>query len=173
MSSTRLSVPLISQSGKLSAISIGPQNTVVVPSDPESDRFTWGDGSDVTDMWTPGVAGDPILVGNVIGQPVGNLFLLSPLAGGMPWYVNQGPPPTAMRVPVEASTTPIPLGWAINNQDGPMGPFPATGNPVSLEYAGFLRIEDGMIAEMWVVWDNLGMLVGLGHLEPPGPQGGG
>jgi steroid delta-isomerase-like uncharacterized protein len=60
--------------------------------------------------------------------------------------------------------------WAnySGTQTGPMGAFPATGARVDLDFAGILRFEDGKIAEINVVWDNLGMLVQLGHLELPG-----
>lgn len=60
--------------------------------------------------------------------------------------------------------------WAeySGTQDGPMGPFPATGRTVELEFAGILRLEGGRIAEIWVVWDSLSVLTQLGHLEPPG-----
>ena len=60
--------------------------------------------------------------------------------------------------------------WAnySGTQTGPMGAFPATGARVDLDFAGILRFEDGKIAEIHIVWDNLGMLVQLGHLEPPG-----
>jgi predicted ester cyclase len=63
--------------------------------------------------------------------------------------------------------------WAnySGTQDGPIGPFPPTGRRVDADFAGFLRLEDGMITEINVVWDNLSMLVQLGHLEPP-PDGG-
>lgn len=53
-------------------------------------------------------------------------------------------------------------------QDGAMGPFPPTGKPVEIEFAGFLRLEDGRIKEIRVVWDNLSTLVRLGHIELPG-----
>ena len=60
--------------------------------------------------------------------------------------------------------------WAnySGTQDGPLGPFPATGRTVDLDFAGILRVEDGRIVEMWVVWDNVDMLTQLGHMEPPG-----
>jgi predicted ester cyclase len=60
--------------------------------------------------------------------------------------------------------------WAnySGTQTGQMGPFPPTGGRVDLDFAGFLRLEDGKIAEIQVVWDNLGMLTALGHLSPPG-----
>ena len=49
-----------------------------------------------------------------------------------------------------------------------MGPFPATGKPLSLAFHGILKIEDGKIAEIWVEWDNLGALMQLGHISMPG-----
>lgn len=53
-------------------------------------------------------------------------------------------------------------------QEGPMGPFPATGKETSLDIAGFFRLADGKIAEIWVAWDNLTILTQLGHI-PAGP----
>jgi predicted ester cyclase len=40
---------------------------------------------------------------------------------------------------------------------------------MQLEFAAFLRVEDGRIAEMWVTWDNMAALTQLGHL-PPAPS---
>lgn len=64
--------------------------------------------------------------------------------------------------------------WAnySGTQDGPLGPFPATGRRVDTDFAAILRLEGGMITEINVVWDNLSMLSQLGHLEPPVPEGG-
>jgi len=55
----------------------------------------------------------------------------------------------------------------IGTQDGPMGPFPASGKKLELPYVGILRFEDGKIAEIWVEWDNLFALTQLGHFPPP------
>ena len=55
----------------------------------------------------------------------------------------------------------------IGTQDGPMGPFPASGNKLELPYVGILRFEDGKIVEIWVEWDNLSALSQLGHFPPP------
>jgi len=52
-------------------------------------------------------------------------------------------------------------------QNGPMGPFPASGKKLTLPFIGILRIEDGKVAEIWVEWDNLHALAQLGHLQPP------
>lgn len=58
-------------------------------------------------------------------------------------------------------------------QQGAMGPFPATGGRVDLDFAGFMRFEEGRIAEIWVTWDNLTALTQLGHFPPPDADGGG
>lgn len=52
-------------------------------------------------------------------------------------------------------------------QEGPMGPFPATGKQLESEMAGMFRIHDGKIAELWITWDNVAGLVQLGHFPPP------
>ena len=52
-------------------------------------------------------------------------------------------------------------------QDGPMGPFPATGKRMEVDFAGIHRIADGKIAETWVTWDNLSGLTQLGLYPPP------
>ena len=52
-------------------------------------------------------------------------------------------------------------------QTGPMGPFPPSGNRMSVDIAGIHRIEDGKIVETWVTWDNLAVLKQLGHFPPP------
>ena len=56
--------------------------------------------------------------------------------------------------------------WS-GTQQGPFGPFPATGKTMTLDFAGFHRIQDGKIAETWVTWDNLAMLRQLGLFPPP------
>jgi predicted ester cyclase len=55
----------------------------------------------------------------------------------------------------------------IGTQDGPMGPFPASGKKLELPFMGILRFEDGKVAEIWVEWDNLFALSQLGHFPPP------
>jgi steroid delta-isomerase-like uncharacterized protein len=52
-------------------------------------------------------------------------------------------------------------------QDGPLGPFPATGRTVHFDFGGVLRVENGKIAELWVTWDNMTILGQLGHLPAP------
>lgn len=50
---------------------------------------------------------------------------------------------------------------------GPMGDIPATGKAVSSPFLGMLRLQDGMIHEMWVEWDNLAMMAQMGLMPPP------
>ncbi len=59
--------------------------------------------------------------------------------------------------------------WATyaGTQEGPMGPFPATGNEMEIAFSGFHRIENGKITETWVTWDNLTALTQLGLWPPP------
>lgn len=55
--------------------------------------------------------------------------------------------------------------WATYSatQTGQMGPFPPSGRRVTGPFAGYFRIEDGKIAELFVTWDNVDMLTQLGH----------
>lgn len=55
-------------------------------------------------------------------------------------------------------------------QTGPMAGFPPSGKRMELPFMGILRIEEGMVAEIWVEWDNLNALTQLGHYAP-GSQG--
>jgi predicted ester cyclase/ketosteroid isomerase-like protein len=52
-------------------------------------------------------------------------------------------------------------------QDGQMGPFPPSGKSLELPFIGLLRVEDGLIREILVEWDNLNALGQLGHFPPP------
>jgi len=52
-------------------------------------------------------------------------------------------------------------------QKGPMGPFPASGRRIQANFLAMFRLEDGRIAEVWVEWDNLSVLLQLGHLTLP------
>jgi predicted ester cyclase len=54
-------------------------------------------------------------------------------------------------------------------QAGQMGPFPPSGERFEIPYIGILRFADGIIAEIWVEWDNLSALTQLGHRNPPNP----
>ncbi len=42
-------------------------------------------------------------------------------------------------------------------------PFPPSGKRARFDFAGVFRGEDGRIAEMWIVWDNVTVLSQLGH----------
>lgn len=42
-----------------------------------------------------------------------------------------------------------------------------TGEAVDVPACGTLRVEDGRVAEVWIVYDRLGLLEQLGVVEPP------
>jgi steroid delta-isomerase-like uncharacterized protein len=56
-------------------------------------------------------------------------------------------------------------------QTGPMGELPPTGTFAEAHFLSLFRIENGMIAELWVEWDNLTILEQLGLFPPPSPDG--
>lgn len=50
-------------------------------------------------------------------------------------------------------------------QLGAMGPYPASCKDMDIEYLAIYRIEDGVIVEAWVEWDNYTSMKQLGHLN--------
>jgi steroid delta-isomerase-like uncharacterized protein len=57
--------------------------------------------------------------------------------------------------------------WAGTN-NGAFGPFPATGRPVSLPWLNVLRFDsEGRIVSGAAYYDQLTVLIQLGHMEPP------
>lgn len=57
--------------------------------------------------------------------------------------------------------------------EGPMGDIPPTGGKIEAPFLGIFRIEDGLIAELWVEWDNIYFLSQLGLFPPPGDAASG
>ena len=49
-------------------------------------------------------------------------------------------------------------------QSGPLGSYPPSGRRVESEYLAIYRVENDLIIEAWVEWDNLSTLRQLGHL---------
>lgn len=47
---------------------------------------------------------------------------------------------------------------------GPLGPIPATGKRVKFNFAGVFRVQDRMLSEFWITWDNMTILGQLGLL---------
>ncbi|MBM3881179.1 MAG: hypothetical protein FJ387_15900 [Verrucomicrobia bacterium] len=58
------------------------------------------------------------------------------------------------------------FGRYTGTQHAALGPFPASGRRVDLDFAGVFRIARSRIAEIWITWDNLAALTQLGHWPP-------
>lgn len=60
------------------------------------------------------------------------------------------------------------LATYTGTQTGPLGDFPVTGKAVNVPFLGMFRIEKGKIAELWVEFDNVAILMQLGLFPSPG-----
>jgi steroid delta-isomerase-like uncharacterized protein len=59
-------------------------------------------------------------------------------------------------------------GVWVGTNDGPFGPFPATGRRVEVPFAGVMRFDhQGQIAHGEAYYNQLSMLIQLGHAAPP------
>lgn len=50
-------------------------------------------------------------------------------------------------------------------QLGVMGPYPASCKDADIEYLAIFRIDNNLIAEAWIEWDNYSIMKQLGHLD--------
>ncbi|WP_096391422.1 ester cyclase [Halopenitus persicus] len=57
---------------------------------------------------------------------------------------------------------------ATGTHEGELEGIPPTGTEVEFPASGVLRVEDGKITEVWLTYDQLGMLQQLGVVESPG-----
>ncbi len=57
-------------------------------------------------------------------------------------------------------------------QSGQSGPFPPSNKHGSISFISTLRVEGGKVAEIWVEWDNLSLLMQWGHITPVSLFGG-
>ena len=57
---------------------------------------------------------------------------------------------------------------ASGTMQGEMFGIPATGKRFSAEHVHWHRVADGKLAERWAVRDDLGTLIQLGIIDPPG-----
>lgn len=78
-------------------------------------------------------------------------------------------PDSEIECPMVVAEGDLVAAWCTyqGTQEGPMGPFPPSGERLNLDFGSVLRFEEGKIAEMWVVWDNLTALTQLGHVAAP------
>ena len=61
--------------------------------------------------------------------------------------------------------------WKVKGtQTGEMAGIPATGKSLEVTGVDIFRVEKGKIVELWLVWDQLGMMQQLGMIPPMGPK---
>ncbi|HYO50719.1 MAG TPA: ester cyclase [Chloroflexia bacterium] len=62
--------------------------------------------------------------------------------------------------------------WTMQgHQEGPLGPIPGTGKPVTLTGTSLLRVVDGKIVEDRVRADLIGLMQQIGAMPAPEPVG--
>src|SRR5690606_17922106 len=84
-------------------------------------------------------AGDPIVAGPVVGQQAGPIYLLHPIAGGMPWFVSAAPPPRALGLPSGLESVGLPQGWDLTTPRGPVQVGRQSRQPVEVRGPGLAR----------------------------------
>jgi steroid delta-isomerase-like uncharacterized protein len=69
---------------------------------------------------------------------------------------------------IDGGDTSVSVFQARGTNDGPFGPLPATGRRLTFTLCEILRYDtDGGMISGEIFYDMLGILVQLGHLEPP------
>lgn len=81
-------------------------------------------------------------------------------------------PDAAIEVELIAAEGDLVGYWGVytGTQTGPMGPFPATGKRVAIDFGGFHRVVDGKVVETWAIWDNVTMLTQLELFPTPSAE---
>jgi ketosteroid isomerase-like protein len=68
----------------------------------------------------------------------------------------------------DAGSATVMLFTGTGHNDGPLGPFPATGRETSTPFCEVREYDaDGKVVRAEWFYDQLGMLIGLGHIQPP------
>jgi hypothetical protein len=68
----------------------------------------------------------------------------------------------------DAGSATVMLFTGVGHNDGPFGPFPATGREVPTPFCEVREYDaDGKVVRAEWYYDQLGMLIRLGHMQPP------
>ena len=63
----------------------------------------------------------------------------------------------------------VAIRWTLaGTHGGPYGDIPATGKPIQIAGIDLFQLRDGMIAAVWIAFDNLGVLQQMGAIPAPG-----
>jgi steroid delta-isomerase-like uncharacterized protein len=73
------------------------------------------------------------------------------------------------RVIGESEDTVVLEGLWQGTNEGPLGPMPPTGKRITLPFINVMRFDrDGRVVGGAAYYDQLSMLIQLGHMQPPG-----
>jgi predicted ester cyclase len=76
---------------------------------------------------------------------------------------------TVLAVVAEGDTVAVRVASEGTNRGPLNGVMPPTGRHFSAEQSHWFRIQDGRLAEHWATRDDLGTMLQLGVIQPPGP----
>jgi steroid delta-isomerase-like uncharacterized protein len=69
---------------------------------------------------------------------------------------------------LDAGSATVMLFTGVGRNDGPLGPFPATGREASVPFCEIREYDaDGKVVRTEWYYDQLSMLTQLGHMQPP------
>jgi predicted ester cyclase len=69
---------------------------------------------------------------------------------------------------IDAGDTVVSRFTGRGTNDGPLGPFPATGRPMEVEFCEILRYDgNGKVVAGEIFYDQMSILTQLGHVEAP------
>jgi hypothetical protein len=145
--------------GQVSGLALAPGHRIgLAPARVATDRaYPWTDGLGAAAIYAPAPAAAPVLAGTLIGQAVGPHHLITPIAGGMPWWVADPPPPNALAIAAQAASAPLPTGWTLDAAGTVSGPA-ADGSTTAPGHAGWAlgpgdhRVIDPLYAH-WIGLD--------------------
>jgi hypothetical protein len=144
--------------GQVAGLALAPGHRVVLaPARVASDRgYPWAQGMGVASVYAPAPAAAPVLAGTLIGQAVGSQYLITPLAGGMPWWVTDPPPPHALAIPAPRTSAPLPAGWTIDPAGTVTGPAAGSAGDGSGSAAWSLGPGDHRVIDpLYARWTQL------------------
>lgn len=139
--------------GRIVGLSIASDHAVRFAGADGGRGVRWGTGEEAVVVPLLGGPGqDVIPLGSVIGEQIGGVYLVHPVSGGLPWYVVDGPPPTAQPLPLGKVGAPLPEG--VEQTIDPDGAVLTVGGKRRVLPAGAVRPLSPMYQELTGLHDG-------------------